>query len=81
MFNEWLYDNKQNFLLFGDMFINALTDPNIVEDLAHKDLEKLARVFRIIFLGSISDATSGESSAVLREIFDYLKGADDDVSE
>ena len=72
MFDDWLVDNKDKFIGFGDMFIEALTDSDVIEELANRDLEKLARIFKIIFMGSINDCADGSASPVLREIIDFL---------
>lgn len=34
---------------FGDFFISKLCDRELMENLANKDPEKLARIFRLVF--------------------------------
>ena len=41
--------NAAKFIKFGKTFIANLTDENLINELAHKDLEKLAKVFNLVF--------------------------------
>ena len=77
MFNDWLVKNKDNFIKFGDMFVSALTDEDTVYNLAERDLEKVARIFRLIMLGGINDCADGTNSPIFREIMDFLKERED----
>ena len=80
MFNDWLVENKGKFISFGDMFLEAITNSAIIGEMAERDIEKLARIFRLIFLGSINECADGTATPVFREIMDYLnerKAADD----
>lgn len=41
--------NSAAFMKFGKMFTKKLTDQAVIDSLAEKDLEKLAKVFRLVF--------------------------------
>ncbi len=41
--------NNAAFMKFGKMFTQKLTDEQLISALAEKDLEKLAKVFRLVF--------------------------------
>lgn len=46
---EFFQKNNAAFMKFGKMFTRKLTDEELINALAEKDLEKLAKVFRLVF--------------------------------
>ena len=72
MFYDWFQQNKQAFLDFGDTFMALLSDTERIEELASRDLEKVARIFKLIFLGNIGEM--GSSNEKLKDILNYLQG-------
>ncbi|MCL1824319.1 MAG: hypothetical protein FWG44_08985 [Oscillospiraceae bacterium] len=74
MFYEWFQQNKQAFLDFGDTFVALLSDTERIEELASRDLEKVARIFKLIFLGNIVE--TGTSNEKLKDILNYLQGGE-----
>lgn len=74
MFYEWFQQNKQAFLDFGDTFVALLSDTERIEELASRDLEKVARIFKLIFLGNIGE--TGTSNEKLKDILNYLQGGE-----
>ena len=41
-------ENEKSLMEFGDFFISKLCDRELMENLANKDPEKLARIFRLV---------------------------------
>ena len=46
---DFFEKNNAAFMKFGKMFTKKLTDQSLIDYLAEKDLEKLAKVFRLVF--------------------------------
>ena len=46
---EFFDKNNAAFMKFGRMFTRKLTDQELINALAEKDLEKLAKVFKLVF--------------------------------
>lgn len=46
---EFFEKNNAAFMKFGRMFTRKLTDEELITALAEKDLEKLAKVFKLVF--------------------------------
>ena len=59
--------NAKNFIKFGKAFISNITDEELISELAHKDLEKLAKVFKLVF-ELISDNSPDESADKAAEL-------------
>ena len=51
------------FMKFGKMFTRKLTDEQLITSLAEKDLEKLAKVFKLVF--EMLEENSPDSSTQL----------------
>ncbi len=71
--------NAAKFIKFGKTFIANLTDENLINELAHKDLEKLAKVFKLVFelLGDNSRDNSAEKAAELIAAYTSLTEEDE----
>ncbi|MBP1563897.1 MAG: hypothetical protein J6C38_09320 [Oscillospiraceae bacterium] len=59
--------NARNFIKFGRTFIANLTDEGLINELAHKDLEKLAKVFKLVF-ELLGDNTRDDASDKAAEL-------------
>ena len=46
---EFFTKHNRSFIQFGEMFARKLNDEELISALAEKDLEKLAKVFRLVF--------------------------------
>lgn len=46
---EFFEKNNTAFMKFGTLFTRKLTDEQLIAALAEKDLEKLAKVFKLVF--------------------------------
>ena len=71
--------NSAKFIKFGKTFIANLNDENLINELAHKDLEKLAKVFKLVFelLGHNSRDNSAEKAAELIAAYTSLTEEDE----
>lgn len=59
--------NAKSFMKFGKTFIANLTNETLINELAQKDLEKLAKVFKLVFelLAENTNDNSAEKAAEL----------------
>lgn len=59
---EFFEKHNRTFIRFGEMFAKKLTDEELISALAEKDLEKLAKVFKLVFemLGENTDDGAAE---------------------
>lgn len=60
---EFFDKNNAAFMRFGRLFTKKITDEQLISALAEKDLEKLAKVFRLVF--EMLEENSPDSSAQL----------------
>ena len=60
---EFFDTNNAAFMKFGRLFTKKITDEQLISALAEKDLEKLAKVFRLVF--EMLEENSPDSSAQL----------------
>ena len=76
---DYFAKNARKFLSFGDTFVNTLTDKELIAALAQKDLEKLAKVWKLVIemLSENSQARSADKLAELIGAYNEL-GKDDD---
>lgn len=66
--------NKDKLMEFGDMFVEKLTDRELIDKLAEKDLEKLARVFRLVF--DRLDEAGKKDSSTLSQLVEAVREID-----
>ena len=73
---EFFGKHNRSFIKFGEMFAQKLTDPELISSLAEKDLEKLAKVFRLVFemLEENSDSGTAELVRLIGEYTDMDGG-------
>lgn len=71
--------NAKNFIKFGKAFISNITDEELINELAHKDLEKLAKVFKLVFelIADNSPDESADKAAELIAAYSSLREEDE----
>lgn len=78
-FEDYFAKNTRKFITFGETFTNILNDKELIGSLAQKDLEKLAKVWKLVFEMLIENS-SGNSDDRLSELIGAYKdiGKDDE---
>lgn len=64
---EFFNKHNRSFMKFGEMFANKITDEELISTLAEKDLEKLAKVFRLVF-DMVEENTSADENDRLAKL-------------
>ncbi|MBE6902732.1 MAG: hypothetical protein E7478_09675 [Ruminococcaceae bacterium] len=64
---DFFKKHNRSFMKFGEMFAKKITDEELISALAEKDLEKLAKVFRLVF-EMVDENTSGDESDRLEQL-------------
>ncbi len=72
--------NAKNFIKFGKAFISNITDEELISELAHKDLEKLAKVFKLVF-ELIADNSPDESADKAAELIAAYSALQEEVEQ
>lgn len=72
--DSFFIENKDRLIEFGNMFVEKLTDKELIDKLAEKDLEKLARVFRLVF--DRLDQAGKTDSSVLDQLVEAVREID-----
>jgi hypothetical protein len=80
MFDEWLREKRETVLSIGDRILYYLCDDTLLCELADRDLEKLARIFKLLLFSPMRDVQP-DSNNMLNEILDFLKGGTDHEQE
>lgn len=58
---DFFKKHNSSFMKFGELFTQKITDEELIAALAEKDLEKLAKVFRLVF-EMIQENSSGDEN-------------------
>lgn len=66
---EFFDKHNRSFMKFGEMFARKITDEELITALAEKDLEKLAKVFRLVF-EMVEENTSADSADRLAKLIE-----------
>lgn len=74
---EFFQKNNAAFMKFGKMFTRKLTDEELINALAEKDLEKLAKVFRLVF-EMLEDNSPDSSTQLAAMISEYSELGEED---
>lgn len=76
---DYFAKNARKFLSFGETFANTLGDRELIAALAQKDLEKLAKVWKLV-MEMLSENSAGNSPDKLIELIGAYNelGKDDD---
>ena len=77
---EHFAKNARKFMSFGDMFANTLNDKELIAALAQKDLEKLAKVWKLV-MELLSENSPGCTSDKLIELIGAYSELGKDGSE
>lgn len=72
--DSFFIENKDRLIEFGNLFVEKLTDKELIDKLAEKDLEKLARVFRLVF--DRLDQAGKTDSSVLNQLVEAVREID-----
>jgi len=64
---EFFDKHNRPFMKFGEMFAKKITDEELISTLAEKDLEKLAKVFRLVF-DMVEENTSADENDRLAKL-------------
>jgi len=64
---EFFDKHNRSFMKFGEMFAKKITDEELISTLAEKDLEKLAKVFRLVF-DMVEENTSADENDRLAKL-------------
>ncbi len=75
---EFFSRHNRSFVKFGEMFAKKITDEQLISALAEKDLEKLAKVFRLVF-EMVEENSSSEDSDKLAKLIQAYSEVDTDV--
>ncbi len=58
---DFFKKHNGSFMKFGELFTEKITDEELIAALAEKDLEKLAKVFRLVF-EMVQENSSGDEN-------------------
>jgi hypothetical protein len=74
-YSAFFAENREKILAFGDYFLEKLSDRGLLDTLAEKDLEKLARIFKLMFDKNFTgeEKAEKEQNRVLEEILGIFK--------
>lgn len=75
---EFFTKHNRSFIKFGEMFARKITDDELISALAEKDLEKLAKVFRLVF-EMVEENSSSEDTEKLAKLIQAYSEVDTDV--
>ena len=77
---DYIAKYNKCFMKFGDLVARKLSDETLIEALAEKDLEKLAKVWRLVFgmISENSEDDAGDEMAALIGEYHGLDGEDDE---
>ena len=66
---DFFKKHNRSFMKFGELFTKKITDEQLISSLAEKDLEKLAKVFRLVF-EMVEENASGDSAESLARLIE-----------
>ncbi|MCL2107776.1 MAG: hypothetical protein FWH20_00325 [Oscillospiraceae bacterium] len=80
---KFFSENRDKILAFGEYFLGKLSDSELLDNLAEKDLEKLARIFKLMFDKGFAseDNKEKEQNHLLEEILEIFKKEGDKFIE
>lgn len=71
---QFFDEHNRSFIEFGELFTKKLTDEELVTALAEKDLEKLAKVFKLVF--DMLRENGGDNDDALRQLIEACSELD-----
>lgn len=75
---QFFTKHNRSFMKFGEMFAAKIIDEQLISALAEKDLEKLAKVFRLVFEMVEENSSSDENERLSKLIQAYSEVSDDE---
>ena len=76
---DYFVKNARKFISFGETFVNTLNDKELIAALAQKDLEKLAKVWKLVMELLAENSPNSSADKLLELIGAYNElGKDDD---
>ena len=76
---DYFAKNARKFISFGETFVNTLNDKELIAALAQKDLEKLAKVWKLVMELLAENSPNSSADKLLELIGAYNElGKDDD---
>ena len=74
---EFFDKHNRSFMKFGELFTKKITDEELIAALAEKDLEKLAKVFKLVFeMVGENSGDDTERLAKLIQAYSEMDGED-----
>ena len=76
---DYFAKNARKFISFGETFVNTLNDKELIAARAQKDLEKLAKVWKLVMELLAENSPNSSADKLLELIGAYNElGKDDD---
>lgn len=75
--SEYFAKYNRNFIKFGESFAKLLNDEELINELAQKDLEKLAKVWKLVF--ELMNEQSADNGEKLSELIGAYRDIGKDV--
>jgi hypothetical protein len=72
MFDEFFKSNRETILSIGHTILAILSDDTRMAELAERDLEKVARIFKLLFFSPMASVNVNDGKMV-SEIIEYLR--------
>lgn len=78
--SSFFQENRSAIESFGEYFLEKLSDKELIDSLAEKDLEKLARIFKLVFekLEESEEKTENTALAQLIKAFQSIGEPEED---
>ncbi len=70
--------HNRSFIKFGELFAKKITDEQLIASLAEKDLEKLAKVFKLVFEMVEENTSSSDNDRLIKLIEAYSAVSEED---
>lgn len=75
---DYFAKNARKFISFGETFVNTLNDKELIAALAQKDLEKLAKVWKLVIEMLAENSSESSADKLLELIGAYNELGKDD---
>lgn len=80
-FEDYFTKNTKKFITFGETFTNILNDKELIGSLAQKDLEKLAKVWKLVFEMLIENSPESTADRLSELIGAYKDIGKEDIEK
>lgn len=78
--SDFFTKHNRSFIKFGELFTKKITDETLITALAEKDLEKLAKVFKLVF-EMVEENTSSDNTERLAGLIEAYSAISEEDSE